>query len=80
MGITHGELLQISALTRVSQKKVRVDSYLERRLTHTSEIWHMHAMNCPASKYAIHKSMQSIDCCCLATEKCEITSCAHAEL
>ena len=28
-----------------------------------SEIWHMHAMNCPASANAIYKTMQSIDCC-----------------
>ena len=35
-------------------------------------------MNCPASEYAIYKTMQSIDCCCLATEACEITSCVHA--
>ena len=39
---------------------------------YTSEIWHMHAINCPASEYAIYKTMQSIDCCCLATEECEI--------
>ena len=48
------------------------------RLSYTSEIWHMHAMNCLASEYAIYKTMQSIDCFCLATEECEITSCVHA--
>ena len=37
----------------------------------------MHAMNCPVSEYAIYKIMQSIDCCCLATEECEITPCVH---
>ena len=63
---------------RVSQKQLRVDSYLLCRLKFTSEIWHMHAMNCPASEYAIYKTMLSIDCCCLETEECEITSCFHA--
>ena len=38
----------------------------------------MYAMNCPASEYAINKTIQNIDCCCLATEECEITSCVHA--
>ena len=65
-------------LIRGSVKNNRVDSYLLRRLTYASEIWHMHAMNCPASGYAIYKTMQSIDCCCLATEEREITSCVHA--
>ena len=63
---------------RGSAKNNRVDSYLLRRLTYTSEILHMHAMNCPAPEYAIIKTMQIIDCCCLATEECEITSCVHA--
>ena len=49
-------------------KELRVDSYLLRRLTYNSEIWHMPTMNCPASEYAIYKTMQSIDYCCLATE------------
>ena len=31
----------------------------------------MHAMNCPVSEYAIYKTMQSIDCCCLATKECD---------
>ena len=44
---------------------------------YTSEIWHMQAMNCSASEYAIYKTMQSIDGCCLATEECEITTCVH---
>ena len=35
-------------------------------------------MNCPASEYAIYKTMQSIDCCCLATEVCETISCVQA--
>ena len=35
-------------------------------------------MNCPASEYAIYKTMQSIHCCCFATEECEITSCVLA--
>ena len=60
------------------QSKITADSYLLCRLTYTSEIWHMHAMNCPASEYAIYKTMQSIDCCCLGTEECEITSYVHA--
>ena len=64
--------------TRVSQKLLRFDSYLLCRLTYTNEIWHMHAMNCPASEYAIYKTMRSIDFCCLATEECEIMSCIHA--
>ena len=51
----------------------KVDSYLLRRLTYTSEIWHIHAMNCPASVYAIYKTMQIIACCCLATEECKLT-------
>ena len=51
--------------------------HILRMLMYSSEIWHMHAMNCPASEYAIYKTMQSIDCCCLATEICEITSCVH---
>ena len=38
----------------------------------------MHAMNWPASEYSIYKTMQCIDCCCLATEECEIMSCVHA--
>ena len=38
----------------------------------------MRAMKCPASEYAIYKTMQSIDCCSLATEECEITSCVYA--
>ena len=58
-----------------SVKNNRVDAYLLRRLTYTSQIWHMHAMNCPASEYAKYKTMQSIDCCC---EECEKTSCVHA--
>ena len=57
---------------------MRVDSYLLHRLTYTSEIGHMHAMNCPASEYAIYTAMQSIDCYCLATEECGITSCVDA--
>ena len=65
------------AYIRGSVKNNRVDSYLLRRLTYTSER-HMHAMNCPASEYAIYKIMQSIDCCWLATEECEITSSVHA--
>ena len=32
-------------------------------------------MNCPASEKVIYQTMQSIDCCCLANEECEITSC-----
>ena len=39
----------------------------------------MYAMNSPASEFAIYKTMQSIDCCYLATEEYEITSCVHAE-
>ena len=35
-------------------------------------------MNCPASEYAIYKTMHGIDYCCLATEECEITACVHA--
>ena len=50
--------------TRVSQKLLRVDTYLLRWLTYTNQIWHMHAMNCPASEYAKYKTMQSIDCRC----------------
>ena len=63
---------------RGSVKNNRVDSYLLGRQTYTSEIWHMNAINCPVSEYAIYKTMQSVDCCCLATEECEITSCVHA--
>ena len=62
----------------VSQKKLRVDTYLLRRLAYTSKIWHMYAMNCPASEYAIYKTMQGIDYYCLATEECEITACVQA--
>ena len=67
-------------ITRVSQKLLRVDSYLLCRLTYTGEIWHKHALNCSASEYAIYKTMQSINWCCLANEECEITSCVHAEI
>ena len=70
--------LCVNAHTRVSQKKLRVDSYLLRRLTYTSKICHMLAMNCPASEYAIYKTMKSIDSCCLATKEYEITPCVHA--
>ena len=52
--------------------------YLLRRLTYSSQIWHMYAMNCPASEYAIYKIMHDIDYCCLATEECEIMACVHA--
>ena len=45
--------------------------------TNNSENWHMHATSCPASEHAIYKTMQSINCCCLATEEFEIT-CVHA--
>ena len=38
----------------------------------------MCAMNCPALQYAIYKTVQGIDCCCLATEECEIMACVHA--
>ena len=55
---------------RGSVKNNRVDTYLLRRLTYTDQIWHMYAMDCPASEYAIYKIMQSIDCCCYATEEC----------
>ena len=60
------------------QSKITESRFISRRLTYTRELWHIHAMNCPASIYAIFKTMQSIDCCCLATEECEITSCVHA--
>ena len=49
--------IQSKKYTRVSQTQLRVDSYLLRRLTYTNEIWHMHAMNYPASEYAIYKTM-----------------------
>ena len=62
---------------RVSQY-LRVDRYLLCRLTHASQIWHMYAMNCPASGYAINKTMQNTDCCVLSTEEYEISSCVHA--
>ena len=39
-------------ITRVNQKQLRVDTYLLRWLAYNSQIWHMHAMNCPASEYA----------------------------
>ena len=38
----------------------------------------MHAKNCSATEYAIYKTMQSIDCCCLTTEEREKSSCVHA--
>ena len=60
----------LSDLYEGQSKIIKVDSYFLRRLTYTSEIWHMHAMNCPAPEYAIYKTMQSKDCCCLATEEC----------
>ena len=45
---------------RGSVKNNRVDTYLLRRLTYTSQIWHMYAMSSPASEYAIYKTMHSI--------------------
>ena len=50
--------------TSHSQKLLRVDTYLLRSLTHTSQIWHTFAMNGPASEYVIYKTMQSIYYCC----------------
>ena len=63
---------------KVSQNNLRIDTYLLCRLTYTSQIWHMYLMNCPASEYAIYKTMHGIDHCCLATEECEIMACVHA--
>ena len=45
---------------------------------YSSQIWHMYATHCTASEYALYKIIQSIDCCCLATEECEITPCVQA--
>ena len=65
----------MNSLGQVSHNEIEPGVH---KLTYTSEIWHMHAINCPASEYAIYKIMQSIDFCCLATEESEITSCVHA--
>ena len=62
---THIDFFPNSILyTRVTQKYMRVDTYLLNKPMYDSQNWHIYSMNHPASEYEKNMIMQNIGCCC----------------